>query len=323
MRKIISTFVIIMVIVTTSIFAYAGESHIGKRDEVIVSNFGGERSNSIKYTTTIEEIDELVSARTEAYLNEDYKKAEEITKKLHSSGMQYISMEEFSQMTGQPLNSRLNANMETVFSTFVDAEGVSHDIMRIYVEPKNGSNLYRTGTSTKRNSFSAAADSMTILGISAVSPKGVMGTFVNTVDTVYSFLKSLIESLTATTTITDIEATYVWNIAQTCVFLYEQPDGYENWVLLAVFSKVNSSVLTAIPTLEYGTNGVVTDIETETKSGELVPKRYNNTADAVAYGSAFDIYEDARIDYVDINGIENKRVIRSYMLTPTDIGDIT
>ena len=307
-KKAITLFMTLLPVTLTPMIALGS----GTSSEFIVSS--SETRNAI--SATIEDIDALVEERNQAYLNGDYEEVANLTAELRSNGMSTISLAELNTLTGNEntFSSRSGTVFETVYSTYITA-GKSYDIMRVYATPTTGSDLYMTGVTAVKNSVSALANAMKFIGITAEAAIGLASDSIGVVQTVYGALQSYINAFSPTTTVTNISSSYTWNVGETCVFVYVKSTTGE-WVMGAQYSKATASVTVVTPTLEYGTNGAIASAITKYYSGSATPTNYNDTAKAVNAFLGADLYDDARITRIVINGIEGKTVETVNLVNP-------
>ena len=156
---------------------------------------------------------------------------------------------------------------------------------------------------------------MKFIGITAEAAIGLASDSIGVVQTVYGALQSYINAFSPTTTVTNISSSYTWNVGETCVFVYVKSTTGE-WVMGAQYSKATASVTVVTPTLEYGTNGAIASAITKYYSGSATPTNYNDTAKAVNAFLGADLYDDARITRIVINGIEGKTVETVNLVNP-------
>ena len=318
MKKLFCCTLSFLLIFLPPVSAWAGSEAAEYEEEIIYL------SNETDSELTIEEIDELIQTRTMAYLFSDFELAENITDILYQNGMEEISLAEICQITdydGEITVSDSGATFETIYGSYTSS-GVTYQTMRIYATPSTGSNLYKSGVTTKKNSSSAAANVMKFISISSSAAAGIYSDSLGVVLTVYSALKSLVSQLSATTTITNISASYTWAVAETCVFIYIK-NSSGSWSLSAQYSKASASVTAVVPTLEYGSDGAIADTLTKKYTGSITPNNYNSMSKAVSAFINGGIYSSARINKIIIKGISGKTVKSVSLLNPYYPASIT
>lgn len=117
-----------------------------------------------------------------------------------------------------------------------------------------------------------------------------------------------ISTLAPTSTINNISTSYTWNSAETCVFVYFKSNTLSSYVLAAQYTKVTAGVTAVTPTLTFGKNGAITSSITKYYSGSATPNNYNGTAMALSYYEFGSVYNQARINAIDIKGLQGQAV---------------
>lgn len=311
MKKIVTIFMFIVLMLIEVIPVHAKEL-ICEEEKVTSSN---EKQRNSCSSSSIDDIDRLIEQRNQAYLMNDYDTVNEITSELYENGMSKISKKDLETLLGEESNalSRSGATFETVYSTYTTG-GRTYKIMRVYATPTTNSNLYMTGVTAVKNSTSLSANAMNFINITAQASAGLASNTVSTVQTVYGAISSYVGTLSPTTTIKNISASYTWNIAETCAFVYVKSSS-GMWVQGAQYGKVSSSVTAVIPTLTYGTNGVIASSITKNYNGSATPYNYNSTAKAID-GYLGSVYTSSKVSKVIIKGIEGKTVKSIKLLNP-------
>jgi len=290
---------------------------------------------------SVSEIDALIEQRTKALIENNQKLYDEINGSLEERGLSEVTLEEVIELTGsvpmidgstlspdsldKPEMDALasSATFETVYSTYVTG-GRSYDVMRVYATPNgNTGTLYQTGNTSVTNSASAAANTMAFIKIGVSSVAGLASDTIGVVQTVYGALSGIVSQLSTTSTVTNIKATYVWNAAETCVFVYfPSPTIGGLWNVKAIYSKATSGVGVNVPTLVTSANGTIAVVQQKSYSGSATPVNYNSTA------KAFESYQNggtyqSRVSKITITGIEGKTVKTINLRNPSIPAEIS
>lgn len=262
---------------------------------------------------TISDIDTLLEREMEALVSNDYQTQEQLSRKLEQLGIKEITYQELATLTGDENPSFKNAQLSssatfrTVYSTYTSG-GKTYNVMRVYATPSGQTGtLYQTGVTAVKNSTSAVAKGMQFVKIGVLAVAGIASNTIGTIQTVYDALKSGVSVLSPTSTITDIQTSYTWNAAESCVFVYFK-NAQGSWTISGQYSKVSSSVHAATPTLKVNGQSVITSIISKTYSGSATPQNYDDTAMAFhAFRAGANVYRSC-ITKVVVTGIEGKSV---------------
>ena len=291
--------------------------------------------------TSITEIDMLIEQRTEALIENNQELYDEINEALEEKGLQTVTLEEVIALTGSvptldgstlspdsldtPQMAALasSATFQTLYSTYTTG-GKSYDVMRVYATP-NGSTgtLYQTGSTSITNAASAGANTMAFINIGVSSVAGLASDTIGLVQTVYGALSGIISQLSTTSTVTNIKATYVWNAAETCVFIYfPSPTIGGLWNVKARYSKASSGVGVNVPTLVTSANRTIAVVQQKSYSGSATPVNYDSTAKAFEAYTNGGTYQ-SRISKITIKGIEGKAVQTITLKNPLEPAEIS
>lgn len=145
---------------------------------------------------------------------------------------------------------------------------------------------------------------------------------IGVIQSVYDVFSGTISGLNPYDTISNIETSYTWNTAETAIFIYFKPENNPNanWILSGRYTQVASTITAVTPTITIGTNRTVnTGSNVKIYSGTTIPNNYNSTFIALDYYLyGYDAYNDARISYIPLKGIQDK-TIKTVNLSMPDI----
>lgn len=273
----------------------------------------------------INEIDKLIDKRTEALLTSDFKLYNKINNEVKELGVEEITLDEVVKLTESSTDYR-NTYLRSISSDptiryektnyTYSSGGKTYDIMKITATPLGQEGLlYKTGTTVVENSSSASANSMKFIGIGVSSLAGVASSTISIVQTIYSAIKDFVSVLTPTSTIKNIKASYTWNTAETCSFIYIFDKSIGSYKLGARYHKVSSGLGVSVPNLVVNGGDSVAVVNQWNKSGIATPVNYDSTSVAVDYFRRSSIYTSS-ISKVLITGIEGKIVNKVYLRNP-------
>lgn len=309
---IIALSLILILLFNVPIQAFASESDPVQGYEITESG------------TPIQEIDKLLDQRTEAILSNDEKLEEQLDESLNEQGLKRITKQEVMRISGQDLSAMTrassNVKFETIDTTYT-VGGVKYKVKRIYATPNGRSNIYKTGVTTLSNSKSASAVSMNIIKTTVSSAAGFASNTISAVQSVYAILSTAIDGLEKTSTINDIKATYTWNTAETCAFIYFLNPATDAYILKGRYSKASYGVGISIPTLKVDGRNVSASVKQKSYSGSATPKNYNNIYQAYLKFKNGGIHV-AQVNTISIKGIENKTVKTINLTNPQEPAEI-
>lgn len=326
LKKILALILTLSVCYLSSFSVLATEILCEDSYEFVTSKSTGEK-------ISIEEIDRLMDEKNEALLKKNIDAYKKINETLDDYGVETVSLQEVISLTGTVPTFNANedvnrlyassATFQTVYSTYVK-NGVSYRAMRIYATPNgiNGS-LYKTGSTSLKNSKTATSVAMTMIETGGSFGVGLIQG-IGTVYSVYESLSSAIDELSPTSTITDIQANYTWNIAETCVFIYfPSPVVSGMWLVKGRYSKVSLGVGISVPTLKINGNNVAASVLQKNYSESAIPKDYNDIDKAFYAYQNGGVYEAYGASSITIKGIEGQTVKTLYLSNPSEPGEIS
>lgn len=309
MKKRFSSALLLLVLVTSLLFvpletfaAYTGETVLHTR---------------LVRPVTINEVDLLMERQAEALLRKDTALYEEIDRELEQRGVKEVSLNEVIALTGSVpafdgyatnAAAASSATFRTVYSAYITG-GKSYDVMRVYATPTGSTGtLYQTGVTAVKNTASATAIGMQFAKIAVSTVAGIASDTIGTIQSVYDALKGMISVLSPTATITDIQTSYTWSAAETCVFVYfKSPTIPEMWNLKGQYSKATASVATATPVLKVSGSSVIANTITRVYNGSATPANYDSTLKAFQAYTEGGTYVSA-ISKITVTGIQGKTV---------------
>lgn len=268
----------------------------------------------------IENVDNLIEKRTEALLANDMATYRKIDKQLDSYGLTDISSSQIENLTGdkrlgQSVNSGRSANSTKTISGIKfenikykqKYKGKSYSIMRIVATPTGRSRLYKTGVTTLKNTNSLGAAMMQFLSAKARAAVGRLSRTFSYVNSVYDVCKTFLPSLSKTSVVTDIQASYTWAAAKTCAFIYVYKPNLGSYKLSARYHKASFSAGVSIPRITVKGKSAYTKIIQKSYSGIATPSSYGSTETAIKYYLKNAVYSGS-VGTISVNGIQGKKV---------------
>lgn len=324
-KKILAIILTLSVCYVSSFSVLATEISYDDSYEFVTSESTGEK-------ISIEEIDRLMDEKNEALLQDNIDEYKKINETLDDYGVDTVSLQEVISLTGTVPTFNANedvnrlyastATFQTVYSTYVK-NGVSYRAMRVYATPNGQTGvLYKTGSTSLRDSATLPSKIMTVLETASSYGVGLIRK-IGAVYSAYDSLSSAIDELSPTSTITDIQANYTWNIAETCVFIYFPSTVASGaWIIKGRYSKVSLGVGISIPTLKIDGNNVTASVLQKNYSESAIPKDYNDIDKAFyAYQNGV-VYEAYGASDITIRGIEGKIIKTIDLKNPSEPGEI-
>ena len=288
---------------------------------------------------TVSEIDQLCDERLEAIVTHNMEKYNEITDTLRSYGVEEISYNDVMCMAGDegtidnangvPLSTETRGGITfETFDTTYKLNGKYYDVRRILATPDpsypHDTWLYTTGdTDELRNDRSAMATVMKLMGIGVQTSVGLASNTIGTAQTVYRVLGDVNDALSSTDTVTNISASYTWNVAEACSFVLVCNSGtLESYQIRGIYHKAAASLGVSVPTLVVG-NGqnIVTGIDQGSMSGTATPINYKSKKKAVEGFISGKRYQSS-VTRVIFKGIEDQIIEQRNLKNPTAPTDV-
>lgn len=285
-------------------------------------------------TVTIQDINDLVDESAEALVQGDTNKYEELSQQLDDMGATEISLDEVLRLTGEnsvvanenspvaltAANSVSFRKSNTTFSQY----GKSYNIMQITAMPSGQSNglLYNSNTTTQTYSKSAKAGALAAVSVTATAAAGELSKKVSIATTVYDIVQSVVNALKTTSEVSDVKATYVWNVAETCTFIYVFDNNLGSYRLGARYNKATFAISTAIPSLKIKNLNPVATIYTNKVNDAVSALHYGSIPKAVEYFNKKSTYS-GEVGTIKFSGLSNqvvKDVRLVYPMTPAELG---
>lgn len=282
---------------------------------------------------TVSEIDSINDERLEAVAAGDEQRYLELTNLLHSYGVQEATPAEVAELTGEDMpvsqsSDTRNGITYDTYNTTYTYSGVTYDILRILATPVPGYSRdtvpYKTGNVILTNSKPAKASIMHIIGTAASSTAGTLYNKLGVVQTAYSFFKDSCSELSSTTEITNIKASYVWNTALACSFIYVRVHSSNtSYDLRGLYHKASAAIAVTVPQLAVaGNQNILAYMLQNNLSGTATPTNYDSTLKAVQ-GFVNKQQFRASIEGVTMTGVEDKTIKSitfSLPMTPSEAG---
>lgn len=301
-----------MVIIGIPIQSFALENQINQGYEITDSG------------VPIQEIDKLIEERTAAQLMNDKDQVDILSDSLSEYGLNPISRQEINKLDNNSSSAiakaSSNVKFETINTTYT-VNGVKYKIKRIYATPIGQSNIYKTGVTTLTNSKSASAIAMNFFKTTVSCAAGIASDTISIAQSAYSAFSGIVNGLKTTSTINNIKATYTWNTAETCAFIYFLNPTTDAYILKVRYSKVSYGVGASIPVLTVDGKDASAKVIQKAYSGSATPKNYNNTYQAYLKFKNGGIHT-AQINSINVKGVEGKTVKSIKLTNPQEPAEI-
>lgn len=280
--------------------------------------------NSELLVSDINQIDSLIEKRTAALINGNEEQYEYLDERVRATGTEEVSLEEILSLTGasnttkarSPSTKYANSiKYEKTTYKYRYSDGKTYSVMKITATPTGEGLLYKTGSTTIKNSSSAAANAMQFIKIGASSVAGIASNKISIAQTVYSALAGGVSQLSSKSTITKIKANYTWNTSETCSYIYIYDKSLGSYRLGARYHKVSSGIGASVPTLTIKNKGSVAVVNQRSYSGSATPVNYDSVSQAIKYYKKKAVYTSS-ITKVDIKGVEGKTVRNVRLANP-------
>lgn len=322
------TSIALLLSLSPSVFATASSPSYTIVEDDMLSSIASPTSSSSSIVT-VSEIQSLLNDRTAALLNDDETSYAEITETLRTYGVKEISYEELPTLLGEdPLPSTFSTPDETsttknsvfeYYYTTYTYGGTTYDIMRILASPNMNTQgdtiLYHTDNLTLHNSKSASLIAMDLLGVGITSLIGISKGGAVAV-TVYDALDTISSGLSTSSKISNIQANYLWNLAEDCSWIYISARGAGNYQIAGRYHKGSMGVLVGVPTLIVDNMDSTAYIKSVNRLVQAEPVNYDSTYQAVrSFVAGNGVYESS-ITSLPVNGIEGQTVTRAYLSNP-------
>ena len=201
--------------------------------------------------------------------------------------------------------------------------GESYDLYVLTAQSKNhNSELYDHNAKIIHAAPGIAAGTANYMRIAVTAGSGIVGTIAGTI---YDAVSTLISNLSRSTIIEDISATYSWQCDTIMHFVYLKPSSYSGEPILQyVYNEVNSNAVGVTENVTFNSTSY-NDLGYKIYEARKLGVMDDNANDL---GNAIDSYVTYHqlmhmfVEYVDIEGIGNKKVIRNYVCQYTMPGMI-
>lgn len=283
---------------------------------------------------TVSEINVINDERMEAVVQGDEQRYAELTELLHSYGVQEVTPSEVAELTGEDVSmqqsseTRNGITYETYNTTYRHSgNGKTYEILRILATPdpdySRDTVLYKSGDITIQNSKTAKANAMTVIGAAASASASLANDKIGIAQTVYGFFKDVNSGLSSTSEITNIKASYTWNTALACSFIYVRENPNAAYNLRGLYHKATASIGVTIPKLSVsGDQDINAYMLQKSHSGTATPVYFDSTKKAVEGFINGKQYQSS-VTRVTMTGVEKKTIkdMRfSLPMTPLEAG---
>lgn len=271
-----------------------------------------------------ERAESLIDLSAQSIVDGDYDTYDEINAELEEMGVQEVSYEDVVKLTASEescegisvYSSPSNVSFRTQYLNYTK-DGKTYDLMRVYATPTSAiSSLHRCDSKTMQfkstsNKVTASAVAGLTMGISTLG--GVASDTLSAVFSVYDLVKGIYTACSSSSILNNVMSTYVWNIAESCSFVYFKEKSDQMWHLKGRFSFASASVGVTIPSITINGTIAYSNMVQRSYGGQAVPKYYNRLERPFNCFINGGIYE-ARISNVVIFGLSGS-VIRNQRLS--------
>lgn len=331
--------VTIMMLSSTTAFAAETKENTGRQESFIIVEDDMLQQGMVAIPAdantkiiTVSEIDSINDERLEAVVQGDEQRYTELTDLLHSYGVREATPAEVAELTGedmpmQQFSETRNGITYDTYNTDYSYGGKTYEILRILATPVpnyvRDTVLYKTGDIDLKNSKTATANTMQVIGATVSAGAALANNKIGIAQTVYGFFKSVSDELSATSEITNIKASYTWNTALACSFVYVRENPKATFDLRGLYHKASASIGVTIPQLSVtGNQNIQTSMLQRSHSGTATPVNYNSTLKAVE-GFINKKQYQASVEGVKMTGVEKKTIKNitfSLPMTPLEAG---
>lgn len=255
----------------------------------------------------------------------------EIDEKLKDLGVKEVLPTELSFVTKDMSNTNNSIDLPVTMNERWELEeyenvlynGESYDLYVLTAQSKNqNSELLDHNAKIIHAAPGIAAGTANYMRIAVTAGSGIVGTIAGTI---YDAVSTILTSLSRITVIEDISATYSWLCDTIMHFVYLKPSGYSGEPILQyVYNEVNSSAVGVTASITFNSE-TYNNLGFKINDAQMLGVMEDNANDL---GNAIDSYVTYHqlmhmfVEYVDIEGIGNKKVIRNYVCQYTMPGMI-
>lgn len=281
---------------------------------------------------TVSDIDSIVDERLEAVVEGDQEKYDELTEILRSYGVEEVTLPEIAELTGEDIPAQQSSSTHNgityeTYNTTYKYNGKSYEILRILATPVSGYTndtiLYKSGDIVIKNSKPAGVNAMYVLKSTVSSVAGLASDKIAVAQTVYNFFKGIRDQVSSTSEITNIKASYDWNTALACSFIYVRENPKAAFDLRGVYHKASASIGVTIPQIAVKNyQNIETSMLQNSHSGIATPVNYDNTLKAVQGFINKKQYQSS-VEGVKMTGVEGKTIKNmnfNLPMTPAEAG---
>lgn len=327
-KKKLCLFLAVFLLFSLSIPALASSSYQSYtivEDEMMLSGVSS-LSNGEKLVP-VSEVQLLFDQRSSALISGDMKTYNEITDRLRNYGVREISLDELLRLTGDDsipttysgeISSTKYTRFEYYYTTYSYA-GKTYDIMRVLATPNpaytGNSVLYHTGAVTKYNRKNAALIAVDLLGIGITSTIGIKKGGAIAL-TLYDVVSTIGNGLSTTSKVSNVTATYTWNLAEDCSWIYVSKHNENNYKIAARYHKGSMGVGVVIPKLVVNGMNSTAYVKTINRQVTAIPTNYDSTYQAVrAFVAGTGVYQSS-ITSLPVTGVECQTVTTAVLSNP-------
>ena len=269
-------------------------------------------------------IERLNDERTQAMLSGDSKRVNEITNELKNYGVEQMTYNEMCALFNEPMPIYEIQTDNYIYERYSDDfkwKGKVYSVMVIFITPTSPEcNLCVKGSFTEKRVNKIAAGALVALDIVS----SVLGEVeeLEKIVTVYDIIKTIQNFpnyFDSTTVVDNVEAAYLWSLAETCSFHYvPSAIGTSGWALVGRFNRINGAISTNVLGMNYdsASGEAVGTIDTYNYSVNIQADGFYNEMNTV-----LDFYDglgtkDNMTRYLEIKGVDGNVVHKVDFLNP-------
>lgn len=256
--------------------------------------------------SNFDKIDELYESQVNALMEEKWQEYEDISNSLQNMECEEITYGELLNLTDSNAKKNMIATYGTSLSNIsfskttstVNYNGKKYKIMKVTAIPKGEGYLYQTGVTTQTNKNKVKAGSLSLINSAVSGIPNKVGLAVS----VYNALRGVVNSISSTTEVKQIKASYTWAVAETVNFIYVYDNNSKHHALAARYNKVQHNVAVNIPILKCSNGTFNSKIKQQSYSNTKMSSNYGNTTKAISYFNSGKVYSPY-LTRIKLNGV--------------------
>lgn len=214
--------------------------------------------------------------------------------------------------------------------SYMTVDGVTYEIQTLTATPKASvsSNLRETKTLVMQTEKEWQAAALAMLKVKCNKTVALVANsnpVTSFLKTLYDYGKAFVQSLSTTTTVTDVVASYTYAAATTVSFKFVKEKGQSdsNQELTYISTKCEIAVSDSLPTFVESNGATHPNIVSFTDNLKATPNGYDNNTHAVnGYIDPSYTPISAYVGSIDIYGLEGQKISTVSTICPTYIAQI-